>query len=114
VMTAPTLAASTQRTLRCAVYCRKSTEDGLDMEFNSLDAQREACEAYILSQRHEGWTLLPDVYSDGGFTGANTERPALRRMLDDIRSGKIDVVVTYKVDRLSRSLLDFAKLMELF
>ncbi len=109
-----TPAATTQQTLRCAIYCRKSTEDGLDMEFNSLDAQREACEAYILSQRHEGWTPLPDVYSDGGFTGANTERPALQRMLDDIRSGKIDVVVTYKVDRLSRSLLDFAKLMELF
>lgn len=109
-----TPAATTQQTLRCAVYCRKSTEDGLDMEFNSLDAQREACEAYILSQRHEGWTLLPNDYSDGGFTGANTERPALQRMLEDIRSGKVDVVVTYKVDRLSRSLLDFAKLMELF
>ncbi|MHB0911816.1 MAG: recombinase family protein [Armatimonadota bacterium] len=103
-----------KRTLRCGVYCRKSTEDGLDQEYNSLDAQREACEAYITSQRHEGWTALPDVYSDGGFTGANTDRPALQRLISDIRAGKVDVVVTYKVDRLSRSLLDFARLMELF
>ena len=99
---------------RCAIYCRKSTEEGLDQDFSSLDAQREACEAYILSQRHEGWTVIPDVYTDGGFTGANIERPGLQRMLDDIAAGKIDTVVTYKVDRLSRSLLDFAKLMEVF
>ncbi len=112
--TQQTLAQAPPATIRCAIYTRKSTEDGLDMEFNSLDAQREACEAYIQSQRHEGWTLIPDSYSDGGFTGANIERPGLQRMLDDIRVGKIDTVVTYKVDRLSRSLLDFAKLMELF
>jgi DNA invertase Pin-like site-specific DNA recombinase len=102
------------RVVRCAVYCRKSTDEGLEREFNSLDAQRESCEAYVTSQKHEGWIVLPEVYSDGGFTGANTERPALQRILDDIRAGKIDAVVTYKVDRLSRSLLDFARLMELF
>ncbi|MEN6355563.1 MAG: recombinase family protein [Armatimonadota bacterium] len=86
----------------------------MNVVFNSLDAQRESSEAYITSQKHEGWTALPDIYSDGGFTGANTERPGLQRLLDDIRAGKIDAVVTYKVDRLSRSLLDFARLMELF
>lgn len=103
-----------RQSVRCAIYCRKSTEDGLEQEFNSLDAQREAGEAYIASQKHEGWTALPDVYSDGGFTGANTDRPAMQRLLEDIRGGRIDAVVTYKVDRLSRSLLDFARLMELF
>ena len=102
------------KSVRCGIYCRKSTDDGLEREFNSLDAQRESCEAYITSQRHEGWTVLPDIYSDGGFTGANTERPGLKRLLDDINAGKIDVVATYKVDRLSRSLLDFARLMEFF
>jgi len=100
--------------VRCAIYCRKSTEDGLEQEFNSLDAQREAGEAYIASQKHEGWMALPTIYSDGGFTGANTDRPAMQRLLEDIRGGRIDAVVTYKVDRLSRSLLDFARLMELF
>ncbi len=97
-----------------AVYTRKSTEEGLNQAFNSLDAQREAAEAYIASQKAEGWVCLPDRYDDGGFTGANTERPALKRLLADIEAGKIDGVVVYKVDRLSRSLLDFAKMMEAF
>jgi len=99
---------------RCAIYTRKSTEEGLDMEFNSLDAQREACESYIASQKHEGWFQLPDNYNDGGFTSGNMDRPALKRLMDDIKSGLIDTVVVYKVDRLSRSLADFAKLIELF
>jgi DNA invertase Pin-like site-specific DNA recombinase len=103
-----------KRRLRCAVYTRKSTEEGLDMEFNSLDAQREAGEAYVLSQRHEGWTLAPDYYDDGGFSGGSMERPALKRLMKDIESGLIDVIVVYKVDRLSRSLMDFAKLVETF
>ena len=102
------------KTVRCAVYTRKSTEEGLNQEFNSLDAQREAAEAYIASQCHEGWLCLPQRYDDGGFTGANMDRPALKRLLDDIQAGKIDCVVVYKVDRLSRSLLDFAKMMETF
>ncbi|WP_419902769.1 recombinase family protein [Kiloniella sp.] len=99
---------------RCAIYTRKSTEEGLDMEFNSLDAQREACESYIASQKHEGWFQLPDYYDDGGFTGGNMDRPALKRLMNDIKSGLIDTVVVYKVDRLSRSLADFAKLIDLF
>ncbi len=102
------------RKLRCAVYSRKSTEEGLDMEFNSLDAQREACEAYIASQKAEGWVLVPDRYDDGGFSGATLERPALKRLLADIEEGRVDVVVVYKIDRLSRSLMDFAKLVEVF
>ena len=102
------------KTVRCAVYTRKSTEEGLNQEFNSLDAQREAAEAYIASQCHEGWLCLPQRYDDGGFTGANMDRPALKRLLDDIHAGRIDCVVVYKVDRLSRSLLDFAKMMETF
>jgi len=101
-------------TLSCAIYTRKSTDEGLDQEFNSLDAQREAGEAFIKSQAFEGWTCLPDRYDNGGFTGGNMDRPALRRLLADIEAGKIDCVVVYKVDRLSRSLLDFAKLMETF
>ena len=101
-------------TLRCAIYTRKSTEEGLQQEFNTLDAQREAAEAYIRSQLHAGWTALAERYDDGGFTGANLERPALRRLLADIEAGKIDCVLVYKVDRLSRSLLDFARLMEVF
>jgi site-specific DNA recombinase len=105
----PTLAA-----VRCAVYTRKSTEEGLEQAFNSLDAQREAAEAYVRSQAHEGWTLLPERYDEGGFTGGNLDRPALKRLLADVEQGKIDVVVIYKVDRLSRSLLDFARLMALF
>jgi site-specific DNA recombinase len=102
------------RKLRCAVYTRKSTEEGLDMEFNSLDAQREACEAYVASQKAEGWVLVPDRYDDGGFSGATLERPALQRLLSDIEARRIDIVVVYKIDRLSRSLMDFAKLVEVF
>jgi site-specific DNA recombinase len=100
--------------VRCAVYTRKSSEEGLEQEFNSLDAQREAGEAYIASQAGEGWMCLPDHYDDGGFTGGNMDRPALQRLLADIEAGKIDCVVVYKVDRLSRSLLDFARMMEAF
>jgi site-specific DNA recombinase len=100
--------------MRCAIYTRKSTEEGLSQEFNSLDAQREAAEAYILSQRHAGWIVLPEHYDDGGYTGANLERPALRRLLADIEAGKVDCVLVYKVDRLSRSLLDFARLIATF
>ena len=100
--------------VRCAIYTRKSTDEGLSQEFNSLDAQRESAEAYIASQRHEGWAPMPGRYDDGGFTGANMERPGLKRLLADIEAGNIDCVIVYKVDRLSRSLLDFARLMELF
>src|SRR6476661_7024539 len=96
--------------VRCAVYTRKSTEEGLEQEFNSLDAQREAGAAFISSQRHEGWHLLPERYDDGGYTGGNMDRPALQRLMADIEAGKVDCVVVYKVDRLSRSLLDFARL----
>ena len=99
---------------RCAVYTRKSTEDGLEQEFNSLDAQYEACAAYALSQKHEGWHLLPDRYDDGGFSGGNMDRPALKRLLADIDAGLIDTVVVYKVDRLTRALADFAKIVEAF
>ena len=102
------------RKLRCAVYTRKSTEEGLDMEFNSLDAQREACEAYVASQKAEGWVLVPTRYDDGGFSGGTLERPALQRLLGDIEAGLVDVVVVYKIDRLSRSLMDFSKLVEVF
>jgi DNA invertase Pin-like site-specific DNA recombinase len=100
------------RALRCAIYTRKSSEEGLDQAFNSLDAQQEACAAYIESQRHEGWTLLPTRYDDGGFSGGNLERPAMQRLLADIAEGKLDLIVVYKVDRLTRSLSDFAKLVE--
>ena len=93
-------------TVRCAVYTRKSSEEGLEQNFNSLDAQREAALAYIQSQRHEGWKCLPQRYDDGGFTGGNMDRPALKRLLADIEAGKIDIIVVYKVDRLSRSLGD--------
>jgi site-specific DNA recombinase len=98
----------------CAVYTRKSTEHNLDLEFNSLDAQREACEAYIKSQAHEGWRFIPDRFDDGAFSGASLERPALQALLAEVKAGKIDVIVVYKVDRLTRSLADFAKLVELF
>jgi len=101
-------------TIGCAIYTRKSSEEGLDQEFNSLDAQREAAEAYIASQKSEGWVCLPDRYDDGGFTGGNTDRPALARLLADVAAGRIDCVVVYKVDRLSRSLMDFAGLISLF
>jgi site-specific DNA recombinase len=99
---------------RCAIYTRKSTEYNLDLEFNSLDAQREACEAYIKSQAHEGWRLIPEQYNDGGFSGASLQRPSLQGLLDDVRAGKVDIILVYKVDRLTRSLADFAKLIELF
>ena len=99
---------------RCAVYTRKSTDEGLQQEFNSLDAQREAAEAFILSQRHEGWQLLPAHYDDGGYTGGNMDRPALKKLLADIEAAKVDCVVVYKVDRLSRSLMDFARIIEVF
>jgi site-specific DNA recombinase len=99
--------------LRCAIYTRKSTEEGLDQEFNSLDAQREACAAYIVSQRHEGWLLVPDHYDDGGISGGTMERPGLQRVLKDVRSGKVDVIVVYKVDRLTRALSDFAKIVDI-
>lgn len=102
------------RKLRCAVYTRKSSEEGLEQEFNSLDAQREACEAFVQSQKAEGWLLVPDRYDDGGFSGGNLERPALKRLLSDVEGGRIDVVVVYKIDRLSRSLMDFAKLVDAF
>ena len=99
---------------RCAIYTRKSTEEGLEQGFNSLDAQREACAAFIQSQKHEGWTVLPTAYDDGGYSGGSMERPALQRLLADIEAGRIDVVVVYKVDRLTRALSDFAKLVEVF
>ena len=100
--------------VRCAIYTRVSTDQGLDQDFNSLDAQYEASQAYIRSQAHAGWMLVRAKYDDGGFSGGNTDRPALQRLLQDVRSGKIDVIVVYKVDRLTRSLADFAKLVELF
>jgi len=99
---------------RCAIYTRKSSEEGLDQSFNSLDAQREACEAYVLSQTSEGWSALGSRYDDGGFSGGNTERPGLQTLLDDIKAGKVDVVVVYKIDRLTRSLADFARIVEVF
>lgn len=102
------------RKLRCAIYTRKSTEEGLEQAFNSLDAQREACAAYIASQRHEGWTDFPEAYDDGGFSGGSMDRPALARLLDDITRGAVDIVVVYKVDRLTRSLADFARMVAVF
>src|SRR5215469_14864025 len=102
------------RRRRCAIYTRKSSEEGLEQEFNSLDAQREACEAFIKSQRTEGWVCLPQAYDDGGRSGGNMDRPALQQLFTDIGNGKIDVVVVYKIDRLTRSLADFAKMVEIF
>ena len=102
-MTAPAMS-----TVRCALYTRKSSEEGLDQSFNSLHAQREACVAYVASQRHEGWHAISAHYDDGGFSGGNMERPGLRRLMEDIAARKIDTVVLYKVDRLPRSLADFA------
>src|SRR3974390_1596476 len=99
---------------RCAIYTRKSTEHNLDLAFNSLDAQREACEAYIKSQAHEGWTLVRDRFDDGGLSGASLDRPALQDLLNCVRARQVDIIVVYKVDRLTRSLADFAKLVELF
>ena len=106
--------ASTAKPVRCAIYTRVSTNQGLEQDFNSLDAQFDASQAYIRSQAHARWTLLRAKYDDGGFSGGNTDRPALQRLLEDVRAGKIDVIVVYKVDRLTRSLADFAKLVELF
>src|SRR5882672_5109613 len=100
--------------LRCAIYTRKSTEDGLNQPFNTLEAQREAAEAYMLSQRHAGWTVVPERYDDGGYTGGNLDRPALQKLITDMEAGRVNCVVIYKVDRLSRSLLDFARLMDVF
>src|SRR3954465_11061211 len=100
--------------LRCAIYTRKSSEEGLEQDFNSLHAQREACEAYVTSQKHEGWRALPTTYDDGGFSGGSMERPGLEKLLADIEARAIDVVVVYKVDRLTRSLMDFAKIVEVF
>ncbi len=105
---------SARRNIRCAVYTRKSTEEGLEQKFNSLDAQREACEAYIRSQKAEGWSLVSGHYDDGGFSGGTLDRPALQQLLQDIEASRVDVVVVYKIDRLSRSLMDFAKLVEVF
>jgi len=106
--------APSVRPVRCAIYTRVSTEHGLDQEFNSLDAQYDAASAYIKSQAHAGWTLIRSRYDDGGYSGGSTDRPDLQRLLEDIRARKIDVIVVYKVDRLTRSLADFAKLVELF
>ena len=102
------------RKMRCAIYTRKSTEEGLEMDYNSLDAQQDACAAYIHSQKGEGWAALPDAYADGGFSGGTLNRPGVQRLLDDVREGLVDVIVVYKIDRLSRSLADFSKLVELF
>src|ERR1700678_2992028 len=113
----PTVRASMageSKVLRCAIYTRKSTEHGLELEFNSLDAQREACEAYIKSQASQGWRSLPQRYDDPAYSGGNLDRPALKRLLADIEAGRVDVVVVYKIDRLTRSLADFAKLVEAF
>ena len=103
-----------QKPVRCAIYTRVSTDQGLEQDFNSLDAQYDASQSYVRSQAHAGWTLVRSKYDDGGFSGGNTERPALQRLLEDVRAGKIDIIVVYKVDRLTRSLADFAKLVELF
>ncbi len=105
---------ATTRKTRCAIYTRKSTDEGLDKEYNTLDAQRDACEAYIASQRHEGWLALRDRYDDGGYSGGTLERPALKRLMADIAAGRVDVIVCYKIDRLSRALMDFSKLVEVF
>ena len=94
--------------IRCAIYTRKSSEDGLEQEFNSLDAQREACEAYIRSQKHEGWVCLKEAYDDGGLSGGSLDRPALKRLLSDMSAGKVNQIVVYKIDRLTRSLADFS------
>ena len=100
--------------LRCAIYTRKSSEEGLEQDFNSLDAQREACEAFIKSQRHEGWSLVEKQYNDGGYSGGTMNRPAFQEMIKDVENGEIDIIVVYKVDRLTRSLMDFAKIVEVF
>ncbi len=106
--------SSDVKTVRCAIYTRKSTEEGLQQEFNSLDAQREASEAFIVSQKHEGWRAITDHFDDGGYTGGNMDRPALKRLLAAVEARAVDCIVVYKVDRLSRSLLDFARIIEIF
>ena len=103
-----------KKVIKCAIYTRKSTEEGLEQDFNSLDAQREACESYIKSQQHEGWVPVDKKYDDGGFSGGTLERPAVKELFKDIEAGEVDIVVVYKVDRLTRSLMDFAKIVELF
>jgi len=103
-----------KKQIRCAIYTRKSSEEGLEQDFNSLDAQREACGAYIRSQMHEGWVLIEKQYNDGGFSGGNMQRPAFKELLEDIEKDEIDIVVVYKVDRLTRSLMDFAKIVDVF
>src|SRR5690606_33163830 len=108
----PSTTATPKR--RCAVYTRKSSDEGLDQDYNSLEAQRDAGLAYIASQRHEGWLAVADTYDDGGFSGGNMDRPALKRLMTDIEAGRIDIVVVYKIDRLTRSLPDFARLVEVF
>ena len=105
---------SGRKPLRCAVYTRKSSEEGLEQSFNSLDAQRAACEAYVMSQKHEGWVLIPDHFDDGGFSGGNIDRPGLQQLMGLVDRGEIDIIVVYKIDRLTRSLMDFAKLAEEF
>ncbi|MEL6452104.1 MAG: recombinase family protein [Pseudomonadota bacterium] len=100
------------RQVRCAIYTRKSTEEGLDQEFNALDAQREACAAYVASQKHEGWILLPNSYDDGGLSGGSLERPALQRLLQDVERKRVDQIIVYKIDRLTRSLSDFSKIVD--
>src|SRR5205809_3536345 len=108
------MTAVSNKPVRCAIYTRVSTDQGLEQDFNSLDAQYEASQAYIRSQAHAGWALIRSKYDDGGFSGGNTDRPALQRLLEDVRARKVDIIVVYKVDRLTRSLADFAKLVELF
>ena len=108
------MATSATKTVRCAIYTRKSTEHGLELEFNSLDAQRDACEAYIKSQASQGWRALPQHYDDPAYSGGNLDRPALQQLLKDIDAGRVDVIVVYKIDRLSRALMDFAKLVDVF
>src|SRR6516164_281136 len=108
------MTAKSTQPMHCAIYTRKSTEHGIELEFNSLDAQREACEAYIKSQAHEGWQAISEHYDDPAFSGASLERPALQRLLADIGTGKVNIVVVYKIDRLTRSLSDFAKLVDIF
>ncbi len=102
------------KSLHCAIYTRKSSEEGLEQDFNSLQAQREACEAYIASQKHEGWSVLRTTYDDGAYSGGTMDRPALKHLLADIAAGRVNVVVVYKVDRLTRALTDFAKIVEIF
>ena len=109
-----TRSAAARKPVRCAIYTRKSTAEGLEQAFNSLDAQREACTAYVLSQKHEGWTALPHRYDDGGFSGGAMDRPALQRLLEDVRAGRVDAVLVYKVDRLTRALADFARIVAIF